>query len=104
MKNHFHTAFAFAVAIVASSGLAHADDVVYLKNGGRLRGVVMEEQPGQGDSLLLTAKHRVATPANWKQGEEVILAGSVTDDEAKKLYPQGYKTPKPYIRVVPQPH
>jgi alkyl hydroperoxide reductase subunit AhpC len=56
------------------------------------------------DSLLLTAKHRVATPANWKQGEDVILAGSVTDDEAKKLYPQGYKTPKPYIRVVPQPH
>ena len=56
------------------------------------------------DSLQLTAKHRVSTPANWKQGEEVILAGSVTDDEAKKLYPQGYKTPKPYIRVVPQPH
>jgi thioredoxin-dependent peroxiredoxin len=56
------------------------------------------------DSLQLTAKHRVATPANWKQGEDVILAGSVTDDEAKKLYPQGYKTLKPYIRVVPQPH
>ena len=53
------------------------------------------------DSLQLTAKHRVATPANWKQGEDVILTGAVTDDEAKKLYPQGWKTPKPYIRVVP---
>jgi len=55
------------------------------------------------DSLQLTAKHRVATPANWKQGGEVILTGAVTDDEAKKLYPQGWKTPKPYMRVVPQP-
>ena len=55
------------------------------------------------DSLQLTAKHRVATPANWKQGEDVILTGAVTDDEAKKLYPQGWKTLKPYIRVVPQP-
>jgi alkyl hydroperoxide reductase subunit AhpC len=56
------------------------------------------------DSLQLTAKHRVATPANWKQGEDVILAGSVSDEEAKKLYPQGFKAPKPYIRIVPQPH
>ena len=55
------------------------------------------------DSLQLTAKHRVATPANWKQGEDVIITGAVTDDEAKKLYPDGWKTPKPYIRVVPQP-
>ena len=55
------------------------------------------------DSLQMTAKHRVATPANWKQGEDVILTGAVTDEEAKKLYPQGWKTPKPYIRVVPQP-
>jgi alkyl hydroperoxide reductase subunit AhpC len=55
------------------------------------------------DSLQLTAKHRVSTPANWKQGEDVILGGAVTDEEAKKLYPQGWKTPKPYIRVVPQP-
>jgi len=55
------------------------------------------------DSLQLNAKHRVATPANWKQGEDVILTGAVTDDEAKKLYPQGWKTPKPYIRVVPAP-
>src|SRR6202163_1507841 len=55
------------------------------------------------DSLQLTAKHRVATPANWKPGEDVIIAGSVSDDEAKKLYPEGWKTPKPYIRVVPQP-
>src|ERR1700723_2633 len=55
------------------------------------------------DSLQLNAKHRVATPANWKQGEDVILTGAVSDEEAKKLYPQGWKTPKPYIRVVPQP-
>ena len=55
------------------------------------------------DSLQLTAKHRVSTPANWKQGEDVILTAAVTDEEAKKLYPQGWKTPKPYMRVVPQP-
>jgi len=56
------------------------------------------------DSLQLTAKHKVATPADWKQGEDVIIAGSVTDEEAKKTYPQGWKAPRPYIRVVPQPH
>ena len=55
------------------------------------------------DSIQLTAKHAVATPANWKQGDQVIIAGSVTDDEAKKTYPQGWKAPKPYIRIVPQP-
>ena len=55
------------------------------------------------DSLQLTAKHRVATPVNWKQGEDVIIAGSVSDDEAKKIYPQGWKAPKPYLRIVPQP-
>jgi alkyl hydroperoxide reductase subunit AhpC len=55
------------------------------------------------DSLQLTAKHKVATPANWKQGDEVIIAGSVTDEDAKKTYPQGWKSPKPYIRIVPQP-
>jgi alkyl hydroperoxide reductase subunit AhpC len=55
------------------------------------------------DSLQLTAKHRVATPANWKEGEDVIIAGSVTDDEAKKIYPNGWKAPRPYIRIVPQP-
>ena len=55
------------------------------------------------DSLQLTAKHRVATPVNWKQGEDVIIAGSVSDDEAKKIYPQGWKAPRPYIRIVPQP-
>ena len=55
------------------------------------------------DSLQLTAKHRVATPANWKQGEDVIIAGSVSDDEAKKIYPTGWKAPKPYLRIVPQP-
>jgi thioredoxin-dependent peroxiredoxin len=55
------------------------------------------------DSLQLTAKHRVATPVNWKKGEDVIIAGSVSDDDAKKTYPQGWKSPKPYIRIVPQP-
>lgn len=55
------------------------------------------------DSLQLTAKHRVATPADWKQGEDVIIAGSVTDDEAKTIYPGGWRSPKPYIRIVPQP-
>ena len=55
------------------------------------------------DSLQLTAHHKVATPANWKNGQEVIIAGSVTDDEAKTKYPQGWKSPKPYLRIVPQP-
>jgi alkyl hydroperoxide reductase subunit AhpC len=55
------------------------------------------------DSLQLTAKHKVATPVNWKQGEDVIIAGSVSDDDAKKTYPDGWKAPKPYIRIVPQP-
>jgi thioredoxin-dependent peroxiredoxin len=55
------------------------------------------------DSLQLTAKHRVATPVNWKQGEDVIIAGSVSDEEAKQIYPQGWTAPKPYIRIVPSP-
>jgi alkyl hydroperoxide reductase subunit AhpC len=55
------------------------------------------------DSLQLTAKHKVSTPVNWKHGDDVIIAGSVTDEEAKKTYPQGWKAPKPYIRIVPQP-
>jgi alkyl hydroperoxide reductase subunit AhpC len=55
------------------------------------------------DSLQLTAKHRVATPVNWKHGEDVIIAGSVSNEEAKKIYPQGWKEPRPYIRIVPQP-
>ena len=55
------------------------------------------------DSLQLTAKHKVSTPVNWRQGEDVIIAGSVSDDEAKKTYPEGWKSPRPYIRIVPQP-
>jgi thioredoxin-dependent peroxiredoxin len=55
------------------------------------------------DSIQLTAKHKVATPVNWKQGEDVIIAGSVSDDEAKQKYPNGWKAPRPYIRIVPQP-
>jgi alkyl hydroperoxide reductase subunit AhpC len=55
------------------------------------------------DSLQLTAKHRVATPVNWKQGEDVIIAGSVSNDEAKEIWPDGWQEPKPYIRIVAQP-
>jgi alkyl hydroperoxide reductase subunit AhpC len=55
------------------------------------------------DSMQLTAKHKVATPANWKQGQDVIISGAVKDDEAKKQYPGGWKAPKPYLRIVPQP-
>ena len=55
------------------------------------------------DSLQLNAKHKVATPANWKQGGDVIITGAVSDEEAKKTYPGGWKSPKPYLRIVPQP-
>ena len=55
------------------------------------------------DSLQLTAAHKVATPVNWRQGEDVIIAGSVSDDDARKLFPGGWKAPKPYLRVVRQP-
>ncbi|MBF8305446.1 MAG: peroxidase [Acidobacteria bacterium] len=55
------------------------------------------------DSIQLTAKHAVATPANWKQGGDVIIAGSVSDEQAKQKYPGGWKAPRPYLRIVPQP-
>ncbi len=55
------------------------------------------------DSLQLTAHHKVATPANWKTGDDVIIAGSVSNDEAKEIYPDGWEEPRPYIRIVPQP-
>lgn len=55
------------------------------------------------DSLQLTVNHRVATPANWQQGDDVIIAGSVSNDEARTIYPNGWKEPKPYMRIVPQP-
>jgi thioredoxin-dependent peroxiredoxin len=55
------------------------------------------------DSLQLTANHKVSTPVNWRQGEDVIIAGSVTDEAAKELWPEGWESPKPYIRIVPQP-
>ncbi|MBI5309616.1 MAG: peroxiredoxin [Actinobacteria bacterium] len=55
------------------------------------------------DSLQLTASHKVATPANWKDGDDVIIAGSVSDDEAKETYPDGWESPRPYLRIVPQP-
>ena len=55
------------------------------------------------DSCQLTAKHKVATPVNWKQGEDVIIVPAVSDEEAKEKYPDGWKSPKPYLRIVPQP-
>ena len=55
------------------------------------------------DSLQLTASHQVATPAQWKQGEDVILTAAVTEEQAKERYPDGWKQPKPYIRIVPSP-
>ncbi|WP_046864809.1 peroxiredoxin [Microvirga massiliensis] len=55
------------------------------------------------DSLQLTAKHKVSTPVNWQRGEDVIIAGSVSDEEARQTYPQGWRSPKPYIRIIPQP-
>ena len=55
------------------------------------------------DSLQLTANHKVATPVNWQRGEDVIIAGSVSDEAAKEIYPDGWKSPKPYIRIVPDP-
>jgi thioredoxin-dependent peroxiredoxin len=55
------------------------------------------------DSLQLTAKHKVSTPANWRPGEDVIISGSVSDEEAKKTYPKGWQSPRPYMRIVPQP-
>jgi thioredoxin-dependent peroxiredoxin len=55
------------------------------------------------DGLQLTGKHKVGTPANWKPGEDVVIGGAVSNDEAKKLFPDGWKEPKPYLRIVPQP-
>jgi thioredoxin-dependent peroxiredoxin len=55
------------------------------------------------DSMQLTAKYKVATPVNWKKGDDVIIAGSVTDEDAKTLFPAGWKAPKPYLRIVKQP-
>jgi alkyl hydroperoxide reductase subunit AhpC len=55
------------------------------------------------DSLQLTAAHKVSTPVNWQPGEDVIISGSVSDEEAKQTYPEGWKSPRPYIRFVPQP-
>jgi alkyl hydroperoxide reductase subunit AhpC len=55
------------------------------------------------DAIQLTAKHKVATPVNWKRGEDVIILASISDDEAKAQFPAGWKAPKPYLRIVPQP-
>ena len=55
------------------------------------------------DSLQLTAKHKVATAVNWRQGQDVIIAGSVSNEEARKIYPRGWRAPRPYMRIVPQP-
>jgi alkyl hydroperoxide reductase subunit AhpC len=56
------------------------------------------------DSIQLTSKHKVSTPVNWKPGEEVIISGAVSNEEAKRLYPGGWKAPRPYLRIVPQPN
>ena len=56
------------------------------------------------DSIQLTAQHQVSTPVNWKPGEDVIISGSVSDDEARKRYPGGWRAPRPYLRIVSQPH
>jgi alkyl hydroperoxide reductase subunit AhpC len=55
------------------------------------------------DSLQLTAKHKVSTPVNWKEGEDVIIAGSVNDEQARELWPEGWEAPRPWLRIVPQP-
>jgi hypothetical protein len=55
------------------------------------------------DSLQLTAKHKVSTPVNWQRGDDVIIAGSVSNDDAKQMWPDGWKEPKPYIRIVADP-
>ena len=55
------------------------------------------------DSMQMTARHKVATPVNWRPGDDVIIAGSVSDDDARKLFPEGWKAPKPYLRIVKQP-
>jgi len=56
------------------------------------------------ESIQLTVKHKVSTPVNWKPGGDVIISGAVSDEEAKKLYPAGWKAPRPYLRIVPQPN
>ena len=56
------------------------------------------------DSIQLTANYKVATPVNWKNGEDVIIVPAVSDDDAKKMFPDGWKTVKPYLRIVKQPH
>ena len=74
--------------------------LTYTMNSGRNFDEVMRLL----DSCQLTAKHQVATPVKWKPGEDVIIAGSVSDEQAREKYPGGWKAPKPYLRVVPQPH
>jgi alkyl hydroperoxide reductase subunit AhpC len=73
--------------------------LVYPMTSGRNFGEILRLL----DSLQLTAKHKVATPANWKPGDDVIISGSVSDDDARKQYPAGWTAPKPYLRIVPQP-
>jgi hypothetical protein len=55
------------------------------------------------DSLQLTAKHKVSTPVNWQDGDDVIISGSVTDEQAREMFPEGWESPRPYIRIVAQP-
>lgn len=89
-----------SIAVSASALMAEgAKMIVYPMTTGR----DFDEVLRVIDSLQLTAKYKVATPVNWKQGDDVIIASSVSDEEAKKIYPRGWKAPRPYLRIVPRP-
>ena len=94
MRNS-RSAHAAVASIGSARDLCIADEIAAADHFDEILRVV--------DSLQLTAKHKVSTPVNWKHGEDVIISGSVSEDEAKKTYPSGWKSPKPYIRIVPQP-
>src|SRR5262249_16309006 len=82
--------------------IAPANKIMMMLHHPITTGRNFEEILRAPDSIQLNAKHKVATPANWKQGQDVIIAGSVNDEEAKKNFP-GFKAPKPYLRITPQP-
>jgi len=86
-------------AALAAVGISRALELTYPASTGRN----FDELLRVIDSLQLTAKHKVATPSDWKQGEDVIIVPSVSDQDAKAAYPGGWKTLRPYLRVVPQP-